>query len=365
MKNTTRTQSALPEALLYHYTSQAGLQGIVNSGVIWATNILYLNDSKELLNAIDVARWGLNHVFEHYTLSKKETEFLHQIDDRFHKLEKYKITKSNVFVCSFSESPDELSQWRGYCPDGNGYSIGFDFNSGLLDRVKGMGYKLEKCVYAKDALEKDPLNDEVYRENEVTLLLKSFLEKFREGPYQGNNFDGQIKNLLDAFDEEFLQLAVKVKHPAFKDEEEWRLFFVSKKLNDEEEWFDGDLLETSFTLRQNDSIFEKNYLDMEVATENLKAPKILYRPGKSMLIPCIEVNLRDDSGFLNIPEVWVGPTPHPALAQSSVRNFLISKGVYAYGYQFPSLPDFLIDEEDKNKKTIPDVNNSEVPYRNW
>lgn len=363
MNNVTNTQPAIPKGFLYHYTSQAGLQGIVNSGVIWATNILYLNDSKELLNAIDVARWGLEHIFEHYTLSKKETEFLHQIDNKFDKLEKFKITKSNVFVCSFSESADQLSQWRGYCPDGNGYSIGFDFNSGLLDRVHEMGYRLEKCIYAKDALEKDQLKDNVYRENEVTLLLKRFLKKFRSRPHQEDNFDAQMQNLLDAFDEDFLQLAVKVKHPAFKEEEEWRLFFTFEKMNNDEDWLDGDLFEASQTLNQNDHLFEKIHSDMEVPTENSNEPTILYRSGKSMLIPYIEVDLRDGSGFLNIPEVWVGPTPHPTLSCRSVSNYLISKGVYAYENQLASRNPFI--DEKSSQKMHPDVLISEAPYRNW
>jgi hypothetical protein len=30
-----------------------------------------------------------------------------------------------VYIASFSEHKDVLSQWRGYCGKGNGYSIGF------------------------------------------------------------------------------------------------------------------------------------------------------------------------------------------------------------------------------------------------
>lgn len=33
---------------LFHYTCQKGLSGIIESGVVWATNVLYLNDSSEL-----------------------------------------------------------------------------------------------------------------------------------------------------------------------------------------------------------------------------------------------------------------------------------------------------------------------------
>jgi hypothetical protein len=79
MSNVANNQALVPDNFLYHYTSLTGLQGIVNSGVIWATNIFYLNDSKELLNAVDVARWSFEHLSEHYSLSKEELEFLSQI----------------------------------------------------------------------------------------------------------------------------------------------------------------------------------------------------------------------------------------------------------------------------------------------
>jgi hypothetical protein len=40
---------------LFHYTSQAGLLGIITSNVLWATNVLYLNDSSELAYGLSIA----------------------------------------------------------------------------------------------------------------------------------------------------------------------------------------------------------------------------------------------------------------------------------------------------------------------
>jgi hypothetical protein len=42
------------EQVLYHYTGIAGLMGIVDSRAIWASHAYYLNDSKEILHAVDV-----------------------------------------------------------------------------------------------------------------------------------------------------------------------------------------------------------------------------------------------------------------------------------------------------------------------
>jgi len=44
-----------PPDMLYHYTSSTGLIRIAESKKLWATNILYLNDSRELDHAMDYA----------------------------------------------------------------------------------------------------------------------------------------------------------------------------------------------------------------------------------------------------------------------------------------------------------------------
>jgi len=52
------------------------------------------------------------------------------------------------FICSFSQKGDQLSQWRAYCPSGNGISIGF--NSIVLTKLANKHeFKLVKCIYGK------------------------------------------------------------------------------------------------------------------------------------------------------------------------------------------------------------------------
>ncbi len=41
---------------LYHYTSQKGLLGILDTGKLWMTDILYLNDSSEFSHTIDLVK---------------------------------------------------------------------------------------------------------------------------------------------------------------------------------------------------------------------------------------------------------------------------------------------------------------------
>ena len=45
-----------PPDVLYHYTTQAGLLGIISQKEIWATHTQYLNDRREYLHAIELVR---------------------------------------------------------------------------------------------------------------------------------------------------------------------------------------------------------------------------------------------------------------------------------------------------------------------
>ncbi len=43
-----------PSGVLYHYTTQSGILGILSNKEIWASKIYYLNDSKEYEHANDL-----------------------------------------------------------------------------------------------------------------------------------------------------------------------------------------------------------------------------------------------------------------------------------------------------------------------
>src|SRR5579859_5166405 len=50
----TGALSQNPPRTLYHYTTQSGLLGIIQSGEIWATHTQYLNDQKEYRHATEL-----------------------------------------------------------------------------------------------------------------------------------------------------------------------------------------------------------------------------------------------------------------------------------------------------------------------
>src|SRR5215203_5275025 len=114
--NSHLENSDLPE-ILYHYTSQTGLKGMLNDKTIWASKIHYLNDSKEFALALKLARDELARRIKAAT-SKVECSRLELLRDTI-----YTIEGVNTCVCCFSKRGDALSQWRGYGGGDAGFSV--------------------------------------------------------------------------------------------------------------------------------------------------------------------------------------------------------------------------------------------------
>lgn len=133
---------------LIHYTTAAGLSGIVESGCIWATHAAFLNDSEEIRHFFDsrlvplVAEEVTAHLGELLPNPSLEQEIAkHGGVQAFAMWEAKNISErlrgavmsfNDPYVFSLSAPTDEavsrsglLSQWRGYGPDG-GYAIVFD-----------------------------------------------------------------------------------------------------------------------------------------------------------------------------------------------------------------------------------------------
>ena len=123
-------KSALPDTL-WHYTSPAAVLGILTRGVIRATMIHYLNDSRELNYALNLATDVIEEEAEAgpNSLADLCKEFLGR------------IRNIAVYVASFSAQKDDLSQWRAYCPSGGGHALAFE-TAALLSAAEGAGYKL-------------------------------------------------------------------------------------------------------------------------------------------------------------------------------------------------------------------------------
>lgn len=158
--------SASAIGLLYHYTSDVGLQGIVESDRIWATHIRFLNDYTEFRQAFnEVYVEALTETFRQGLPADLDSTARLVIEGLFSERNRGGILRiiegseasKDAFACSFTTLPqpgpdpgDRLSQWRGYSHSAQGFSLGFDRvlleNQIALDNP-GAKASIIECIY--------------------------------------------------------------------------------------------------------------------------------------------------------------------------------------------------------------------------
>jgi hypothetical protein len=264
---------------LYHYTSQKGLLGILDIDSdkpkprLWMTNIRYLNDSSEFVHSIEIIWSVLNNLIISIPCGNTRDR-LETIDQQG--LEKFNYFGKYYFVFSLSKIPDDLNQWRGYCPETGGICIEFD------------NKKLQQLMLKKRQLFKEThvFSKCKYKPNEKTELVRGYINKILPSLESELESDDNItKEFVEHILGTILILSPSLKDESFSKEEEYRIVY-------------------------------------ECHSEN----KIKYREGKSMIIPYIEFSLMDDDGKLPISKIWIGPTPHKVLSKLSVKRLLESNG---------------------------------------
>lgn len=148
---------------VFHYTTAAGLHGIVSSKSLWASHNHFLNDTEEGVGfSRRILPVILRSEFQRYVAESEELSARAQAADHLgvnifdHWLEKIvegfvkaQDTAQDHYVTSFSTTKDEwmsqnglLSQWRGYGLNG-GYAIVFDAQglAELLNTEREMYYE--------------------------------------------------------------------------------------------------------------------------------------------------------------------------------------------------------------------------------
>ena len=190
-----------PTGPIYHYTDGAGLLGILGNGEIWASDALHLNDAKE---------FKLSMALLHAELKKRSTELSSEWNSVLaeSKADPHGWTDSRMYVTSFSTNGNQLSQWRSYCRDGSGFSIGF-YPSDLAYAQRTGSFHLVKCVYQPD---------------EQVGLIRAVVSYVQKGWLKARRFKG-LDGLAFLFRVSFKAMAVMlaIKDAGFEEEQEWRL----------------------------------------------------------------------------------------------------------------------------------------------
>jgi Protein of unknown function (DUF2971) len=266
---------------LYHYTSGAGLLGVLQTKSIWATNIRFMNDIREFQVALDLIADALDRRRSAGHRPSRFMSALHAVLETA--LET--ASKIDIYVSSFSEHGDQLSQWRGYCPPGNGYSLGLAPNT--LTHADS-GAILVSCIYSKAQHAKliDTVIDDVV----------TFADTYWRGP---ETSDRVLRESFKLFERIVFLLGPALKDPTFSEEVEWRLVSLA----------------SSFRTEQPD-----------------------FRAARSMLIPYFAHTLGAHEDVPLVAEIVVGPTPYPDLAKQAVEALLRRHGIGTASVRNSTIP---------------------------
>ena len=294
--------SRKPQNPLYHYTTQAGLLGIINDRQIWATHTQYLNDRREFLHAVDLVRGEIQRLLDEQDAGSGESSAT-----RSEALKKmlYSMSLSpehiNVCVCSFSEDSDSLPQWRAY-GGSSGFAIGFSTEV-LGAAVQKQNFFLAQCIYDPKAQ-----LDIVRALVEVVLDEHLSKEPATEHAELDEVFWDTGGNLLSYL----YQYAPMLKDQSFKEEREWRII-----------------------------------------SRPIFAQKLDFREGRSLIVPYYRLPLWEGAQKTHVHEIIIGPTRDGERSMRSISRLIKGRDVHNPSLAWESLSSYT------------PIKLSQVPFRDW
>jgi Protein of unknown function (DUF2971) len=299
-----------PEGLLYHYTTQDGLLGIIEKQEFWATDVRFLNDTREFEDGLRTAIEMSTQCSADAGEDGRKTVFYFEevLRHSFLRRPIYSVSfagplKSGETLFSSIDDPgDRLNMWRGYSGRGIAYSIGLS-QHGWATNIEGVD--LQECSYLKETKE-EYLTEAL---NKFGELLNACYAIGKEALRDGASTEDTNQNLRQHLDAKLDEIIPDVKaqvaackHESFWEEREWRLT-VAPEPNGE---------------------------------------GVFYTSSRFGITPRVRVHLRGMDGLLPIKRIVVGPCPHMPEALESLKGLLIRNG---YSHM--------------------ELSPSKIPYRNW
>lgn len=185
--------------VLYHYTTAAGLLGILSSGYLRGTNASFLNDTSEIT---------LGHSMCKTVLEEERSERSNELEKKL--LERAigwiddDTPPSEVYVSSFSARRDVLGQWRGYGSGDGRFCVGFEMSQFSERDVLRFPQRVE---YA-------PTEQRNTVRRAVAIACETLLEAPEDSHPAHTCAVGLAMHLR--------RLMCSFKHAGFAEEEEWR-----------------------------------------------------------------------------------------------------------------------------------------------
>jgi hypothetical protein len=264
----------MPDSI-WHYTTASGLEGILRTGSIFATDIQYLNDSREWRHITRVVQ---EEVGNDKTL-EEFSKLLTGIEDGV-------LSAIDCYVACFCRNGDLLNQWRGYSGGTGGFSIELDPTVLVAAQTTEAGFGetwSHSSVIYKDAEQREFIRGKL--RDSLPALGSALKAALSDGTPEPHKFAAML-----AFGIALIQIvreAPRFKAEAFETEDEWRMFTI---------------------------------------VDHDKSTPRLFRQGNFGLTPYVPLTLGAKLGPSPIRGVVVGPTTHPDLARKAAHQLLHSYG---------------------------------------
>jgi hypothetical protein len=264
---TTLSVAGKQPRLLYHYTTPRGLTEILKNRSLWASNSLYLNDAREMIQASDVAK---TVVAERLPKSSgRYATFLRGLADSIANVVKWEPAYVTSFTANSSDdgsdAGDSVDQWRGYASKYCGFSIGFRF-SDLSRRLRERGLgQIRPCVYGAT------------QQSRIVRLILDLYKPVAEAD-KTDDCGASITAALVPY----AFTAPLFKHDSLKGESEWRIVVQRHETGD----------------------------------------NVLIRPTATRIIPYLELKLAETVDDLPVSRIVVGPSPAAEDNQRALHTYL-------------------------------------------
>lgn len=270
--------------IIYHYTNAPGLEGIVRSNRLWATDVSFMNDATELTYGRPLLLAAVRG-----KVASTKLRVTRELLNRFeHEYLESPVTYASLAATCFCEEGDLLSMWRAY-GTGGGYAVGF--NAATLHARKIVYDPLEQRKQIDDVLDRW---SNKWERTAKTVPEEVMIADQRDEIVELERLGGETGFVLSQF-----------KHPAFKEEKERRIIEVYRGKGDEYQ-------------------------------------PARYRVSGTGYVPYLELDRRYREGerkdFLPIERVIFGPSMHPELTEKGLRLMLDIHGYSHVQVQSSQVP---------------------------
>jgi Protein of unknown function (DUF2971) len=197
---------------LFHYTGAHGVRGILNSDRIWASGAQHMNDWMEVVYGYDIMMNALRPLVHEGKLPNHTQRVFREV---LRAMEQPDSPFVDAYFAAFCEKGNLLSQWRAYAGT-QGFAIEVDplvFKGELTLSTKApaRNLRLAKVEYEPAQQERS------FRE-----LLDETIETIEKQRGKSDRVDATLAEFVRVV---LSSWAATVKHPGFREEQEWRVIF--------------------------------------------------------------------------------------------------------------------------------------------